>query len=268
MDTTTQLDGLDRLLGSIYSGGTTLGSLLEELAFDADQARWLLDERMPQLAAALVEALRARLSSGDKDLWFRLLARRYGLEGQAPLPLGECARALNIDEGHAAQAQADALAKCRTKSVQAGLRQDLRRSALDQLKQGRAAPDPDEIAGKLRRLADLRAALDLTRIDYEAKRNEVLKKVQAELDALETEYQPLLDAAEENAGVLEGEIKNDVLLNGKTVTTELYQAVYVRGRVGWDNEGINKYAEAHPEVLKFRKVGQPSVTLRPVGKGE
>ena len=71
-----------------------------------------------------------------------------------------------------------------------------------------------------------------------------------------------------NATALEGEIKNDVLLNGQTVSTELYQAIYVRGRVSWDNEGINRYAESHPEVLKFRKVGQPNVTLRPVGKGE
>src|SRR5512143_3799132 len=214
MDSTTQLDGLDRLLNSIY-GGARLASLLDELGFDEEQGRWLREQRLPQLAAALVEALRTRLNWGEKDLWFRLLARRYGLDGQAALPLDDCARELKIDAGYAAQAQTDALAKCRTKTMQTGLKQDLRRIALEELKQGRSAPDTGQIAGKLRRLADLHSALDLTRMDYEAKRNEVLKKVQAELDALESEYQPLMDAAQENAATLEGEIKNDVLLNGQ-----------------------------------------------------
>ena len=268
MDATVQLDGLDHFLGTIYGAGTTLDSLLDEFGFDADQAQWLREQRMSQLAAAFVEALRRRLNSGDKDLWFRLLSRRFGLTGEAALSLDDSAHALDIDPGYAAQAQADALAKCRTKTSLDGLKRDLRRSALDGLKHGRAAPDREEIAGKLRRLADLHAAVDLTRLDYEARRSEVLKQVQAELDALESEYLPLIEAAQENATALEGEIKNDVLLNGQTVSTELYQAIYVRGRVSWDNEGINRYAESHPEVLKFRKVGQPNVTLRPVGKGQ
>jgi hypothetical protein len=265
MDITAQLDGLDRFLRTIY-GDATLESLLDELGFDGEQERWLCEERKPQLAAALVEALRQRLASGEKDLWFRLLCRRYGLDGEPALSLDEAARALAIDPGYASQAQEAALAKCRTKTLQEKLRGDLRQSALAELKQAHKAPDPEEISGKLRRLADLHAAVDLTRMDYEAKRNEVLKKVQAELDALASEYEPLLDAAQENAAGLEGEIKNDVLLHGQSVTTELYQAVYMKGRVAWDNEGINRYAEAHPEVLKFRRVGAPAVSLRAVGK--
>ena len=70
---------------------------------------------------------------------------------------------------------------------------------------------------KLERLADLRAAVDVTRMDYEAKRTEVLKKVQAELDALEAEFQPTLEGAEANASALEAEIRNDVLLRGESL---------------------------------------------------
>ena len=77
------------------------------------------------------------------------------------------------------------------------------------------------MVAKLNRLADLKAAVDLTRMDYEAKRLEILKKVQAELDALEAEYQPVLEAAQENASALEAEIKNDVLLGGQSVVTDV-----------------------------------------------
>ncbi len=105
-------------------------------------------------------------------------------------------------------------------------------------------------------------------MDYDNKRKEILKAVQAELDALEEEYQPLLDAAQENVSTLEGEIKNDVLLGGETVTTDVYQAVYMHGRISWDNDGINNYARTHPEVLKYRKEGRPIVAIRTVGKSE
>ncbi len=76
----------------------------------------------------------------------------------------------------------------------------------------------------------------------------------------------MLDAAQANASALEAEIKNDVLLSGQSVMTDVFQAIYVKGRVTWDNEGINNYARLHPEVLKFRKEGQPSVTLKGAGK--
>ena len=62
------------------------------------------------------------------------------------------------------------------------------------------------------------------------------------------------------------EIKNDVLLGGESVVTDVLQAIYVKGRVSWDNEGIDRYARLHPEVLKYRKEGQPSVSLRTTSK--
>ena len=115
---------------------------------------------------------------------------------------------------------------------------------------------------KLDRLTNLRAAVDVARMDHETKRAEVLKKVQAELDAIEVEFQPVLDAAEANASALEAEIKNDVLLRGESLHGGVYHAIYMKGRVSWDSDGINDYARSHPEVLKFRKEGQPSVSLR------
>lgn len=54
-----------------------------------------------------------------------------------------------------------------------------------------------DIIAKLNELSDIQAVTDATRLDYEARRAEILKAVQAELDALEAEYQPLFDASNE-----------------------------------------------------------------------
>lgn len=267
MSAKLQLDGLDRFLTSIHGGETHLASMIDALGFEPEQARTLQGECLPQVAEQFVEAVRRKLTSGDRDLWFRLLNRRFGLDGEPAIPLEEAASLLNVDPLSASQVEADALHKCRSKTTLRELEKELHRIALAELSKRGDRPQKDQVAGKLNRLADLRAALDLTRMDYDAKRSKVLEKVQAELDALEAEYQPLLDAAQDNASALEAEIKNDVLLTGQSVMTDVYQAVYVKGRVSWDNDGINNYARMHPEVLKFRKEGQPSVTLRTVGKG-
>jgi hypothetical protein len=122
----------------------------------------------------------------------------------------------------------------------------------------------DAIVAKLDELAELRAAAEVTRLDYEAKRAEILKAVQAELDALADEYEPLLAAAAERADALEAEIRGDVLAAGGSVRGGQLQAVYVRGRVSWDTAALDAYAEQHPEVQDYRRQGEPSVSLRQV----
>ena len=118
------------------------------------------------------------------------------------------------------------------------------------------------IIAKLNELSDVRAALDATRLDYEAKRAEILKTVQAELDALTAEYQPLFDTSAERIATLTDEIKREVLNHGASVKGAHLQAVYSRGRVTWDTKGLDRYAVEHPEVMGFRKQGQPTVSLR------
>jgi hypothetical protein len=122
------------------------------------------------------------------------------------------------------------------------------------------------VTEKLERFSSLRNAAEFTRLDYETKRKEILKQIQPELDALDAEYKPVLEAAEENIAVLENEIKTDVLLCGESVAGGMYRACYTQGRVSWDNNGMARYAASHPDVLQFRKQGQPSVSLRVMNK--
>ena len=124
--------------------------------------------------------------------------------------------------------------------------------------------DTDSIIARLDELAEIRAAVDVTRLDYEAKRAEILRAVQEELAALDAEFKPLLDTSAERVAELEEAIKNDVARLGASVKGRHVQAVFTRGRVSWDTKALDGYAHAHPEVQVFRKEGEPSVSLRVV----
>lgn len=125
-------------------------------------------------------------------------------------------------------------------------------------------PTENDIRARLEELAEVRAAAETTRLDYEARREEILRAVQAELEALQAEYEPLLESAQARAAALEAEVKEAVLAFGASVKGSAYQAVYVRGRVTWDNQKLDRYAQAHPEILAYRREGDPSVSLRTV----
>ena len=120
----------------------------------------------------------------------------------------------------------------------------------------------DPIVAKLEELAELRAAAELTRADYDDQRAAILQAVQAELDALEAEYMPLFDTASERTAALEAEIRAEVLAAGATVRGSRVQAVYARGRTSWDTAGLDIYAADHPEVQDYKRQGAPSVSLR------
>ena len=118
-----------------------------------------------------------------------------------------------------------------------------------------------EIAEKLNELSEVQAAIDVTRLDYEAKRAEILRPVQDLLNDLDAKFKPLIASAEAHAETLTGEIKTAVLAVGVSVKGERLQAVYAKGRDGgFDTKALAGYAAAHPEINQFKKPdGEPSV---------
>ena len=87
-----------------------------------------------------------------------------------------------------------------------------------------------------------------------ARLREVTALVQ-QLDADVAEHTARRDRAE-------AEVRAEVLRQGKSAGEGPVRAIYYRGRVTWDSKGLAQYAEAHPEVEQFRKVGAPSVAIR------
>lgn len=61
---------------------------------------------------------------------------------------------------------------------------------------------------------------------------------------------------------LETEVKQEVLKHGASVKATFLHAIWSKGRVSWDTKSLDGYATAHPELLTFRKEGEPSVSIR------
>jgi len=267
MDLKTRLSGLDELLAVIYGSDIHLNSLLCELGFEGLQIEQLQNGHLEPVIAQFLEVIHKRLTSDSgKDTYYQILSRRYGLDGEPPQQLSVIAEKYGFSPQYLRQLFEEIMHRCQSKTWQTDLKKNLKYIVVSQLGKIQERPTQEYVATKLERLSNLRNAIEFTRLDYETKRTAILKQVQAELDALDAEYKPVLESAEENIAALENEIKTDVLLYGESVSGGMYRASYARGRVSWDNEGMTKYATVHPDVLQFRKQGQPIVSLRVVNK--
>jgi len=267
MDFKTQLAGLDELLSVIYGNEMRLSMLLSELGFEQAQIEQLHDAYLEPIVHQFLEVIHKRFTNDSgRDTYYQILSRRYGLDGEPREQLSAIAPKYNYSSEYLRQLFEEIIQRCQSRKWQTELKTSLKHIAVAQLGEMNERPAREHVAAKLERLSNLRGAADVARLDYESKRAEILKQIQTELDALDFEYMPILEAAEENIATLENEIKTDVLLYGESVSGGSYRASYTQGRVSWDNDGMTKYAASHPDVLQFRKQGQPIVSLRVVSK--
>jgi len=121
----------------------------------------------------------------------------------------------------------------------------------------------DEIKAKLDDLYVLQCRFDLLALSKQDMIDGVLtleiKNAIADIDA---EFDAPMQAAGEAINAAKNEIKPLVIANGATVKGDNLQAVYSKPRVTWDSNALEGFAAAHPEIEKFRKVGNPSVSFR------
>jgi hypothetical protein len=267
MNVDTRLSGLEELLAVIYGNDTNLSTLLRGLGFEEAQVTQLRSEQLASIVAQFLDVIHKRLTSDSgKDTYYQILSRRYGLDGEPHEQLSAIADNYNYSPQYLRQLFEEIIHRCQSKTWQIELKKSLKHIVVNQLGKANGRPDIEYVTEKLERFSNLRNAAEFTRLDYETKRKEILKQIQPELDALDAEYKPVLESTEENIATLENEIKTDVLLYGESVSGGMYRACYVQGRVSWDNDGMARYAASHPDVLQFRKQGQPSVSLRVVNK--
>lgn len=121
-----------------------------------------------------------------------------------------------------------------------------------------------DIVTLLDQLADLQDAAQVTRLDYEAKRSEILKAIKPELDELDAEYQPLMNLVQEQIDSLTADAKSAVTSNGASVKGSRLHAVYAKGRVTWDSKKLDGMMILLPQLAEARKEGEPSVAIRTV----
>lgn len=115
----------------------------------------------------------------------------------------------------------------------------------------------------------LRADVESQRLAIQA---EVDEKVRSTYDAIaqrkldiEDEFAGKGKAADDNIKKLTQEILDAVKELGHTVKGQYKMAVYVRGRITWNTDDLERLImNGHQELLPYRKEGQPSVTIRGV----
>jgi hypothetical protein len=121
----------------------------------------------------------------------------------------------------------------------------------------------EDITEKLDRLANFQAERDFLALHKQELIDQVLTpEIKARLEEIEMEFAQRVEAVDENISALEEEIKNDVIQHGTTVRGTFLRAVWNKGRVTWNTKAMDGYASTHPEILQFRKEGQPFVSIK------
>lgn len=116
---------------------------------------------------------------------------------------------------------------------------------------------------KLNRIADLKSGIALVESDKQALIDSILTpEIKAKLAEIDAEFAGKTESLNQEMAFLEGEVKQEVVSGGATVKGTFLMAVFNKGRVSWDTKALDGYATAHPEIEQFRKVGEPSVSIR------
>jgi hypothetical protein len=112
-------------------------------------------------------------------------------------------------------------------------------------------------------LHDLQCKADYLRITKDSEiKGAIPDDIQKIIDAIKEKYSEIVMDVDEEISMLANEIKEQVKATGESVKGEHLSAVYTKPRVTWDSKGIEGFSVAHPEINVFRKVGEPSVSIK------
>jgi uncharacterized protein YifE (UPF0438 family) len=120
----------------------------------------------------------------------------------------------------------------------------------------------DVVTRTFQALAQARADRAALEGEYSAARQAVLALVREQLDAVDEAFAARLADATNAAASAEQAVRDLTLRIGRSVSIGPVRATYSAPRVSWDTKKLDTYAEQHPEVKAFRKVGKPTVALR------
>ena len=88
------------------------------------------------------------------------------------------------------------------------------------------------------------------------------KKLKDAVDAVKETYSGSINSLSKKITELENSIKESTKTIQHTVNGESLQAVWSKGRTSWNTDSLEGYAVVHPEILTFKTVGDPSVSIR------
>lgn len=104
----------------------------------------------------------------------------------------------------------------------------------------------------LMELETLRAAFD-----------EATAGIRDQIEKLEERLELSFPKLQAKIGELEQSIKDETLTRGETIVGDGLQCVYSAGKASWDTKRLEGYATDRPDILQFRKIGEPSAYIKP-----
>jgi hypothetical protein len=122
-----------------------------------------------------------------------------------------------------------------------------------------------DISQKLDQLANCQAQRDVLDLQKQALIDQIIPpEIKARIEEIEAEFTGKREAVDANIAALETEIRQEVIRQGASVKSTFLRVVYNPGRVTWNTKSLDVYARARPEILQFRKQGEPFVTIQKV----
>lgn len=110
---------------------------------------------------------------------------------------------------------------------------------------------------------DMQAKLDLIRADMANAIESILTPEQrSEIEDIETEFGDLIGEAEKQIKRAKGDLKSSVLKDGASCRGETVEAIWVQGRVKWDENKLANMMFDHPAIVTARDPGKPYVQVR------
>ncbi|MBM3942111.1 MAG: 3'-5' exonuclease [SAR202 cluster bacterium] len=130
---------------------------------------------------------------------------------------------------------------------------------------GQERPSRDAVVEQLDRLGWLRLQKDNLELEKQARIEQDLPlEVRNRLAAIDAEFAQKEQSLTEDIAALEAEVRAMALDFGETVRGQYLAAQWVRSRITWESRGLESYSQQHPEILQFRREGEPSIRLQPV----
>jgi len=99
-----------------------------------------------------------------------------------------------------------------------------------------------------------------------SKREAIPEEVRQILAEIDEEFAFKMDTNAALISDLEAAVKQAVITSGKPVKGAAWQVIYSKPRVTWDTDKLDGLAMLLPQLDEARKVGQPSASIKKVGK--
>ena len=120
MDLKVRLTGLNRLLTEVYGVDTRLSLLLGELGLTPREISELRGCHLVDLTGSFLATLERLVSSSrDAERGWRILVRRFSLDGQPPDTLRQVGEGLGVSRERVRQLQGRIVARLRSKRIRA-----------------------------------------------------------------------------------------------------------------------------------------------------